>query len=135
MREKLPSHYFSTVAVVSTAVISPLVALFVFGGDPVGLIRRSTSAEIVRFLVVLAGATGCAVVAHALVRRWFVACAGSAIAFTLLVQVAAYLSVGYLDPFIVIALITGMLIGFSVAAIVGLPFYLLRRRRGPDGAA
>jgi len=76
----------------------------------------------------LAGAVLCAVLAHALLRRWFFACLASGAVFSLTVQTIARLSTGYLGPFAPIALVVGCLLGFAVAAPVGLVFHLVRSR-------
>src|ERR1022692_3502181 len=56
------------------------------------------------------------------------ACLASGIAFSLLIQAIAFLSAGRLDPFSPIALVVGCLVGFAVAAPVGLIFHLVHSR-------
>ena len=62
--------------------------------------------------------------AHALIRKFFlsflVACIASAIIASVLFQVAAYLHIGYLDPFFPIAMVISCAIAFGIAAAVGL---------------
>ena len=82
-------------------------------------------------LIVL-GLTGLAVSAlmHTLIRRFFVACLASTVIATLLFQVFAYLKLGYLDPFFLVALITSGISSLVISAIVGLAFALYRRAKG-----
>lgn len=45
----------------------------------------------------------------------------------------SYIETGYLDPFFWIAMIIGGLISLGIALLVGLPFWLYRRRQASQG--
>ncbi|MBI3815361.1 MAG: hypothetical protein HY279_12980 [Nitrospinae bacterium] len=66
---------------------------------------------------------------HALVRSFVAACFISAAIALVVFQFFAYLHIGYLDPFFVIALFTGGVAAYIVALFVGLPFLLYRRKQ------
>ena len=127
MSSKEPDNYIRTVLLILASFCGLLLVVIVYGGNLSELFGR-TSKEQIRFFVMLAGALLCAVLAHALLSRWLVACLASGIAFSLLIQVIAFLSAGRLDPFSPIALVVGCLLGFAVAAPVGLIFHFVRSR-------
>lgn len=79
--------------------------------------------------LVLGLAVVCAIVAHFVTRRWLLASLGAGLAFTVLIQVLSFASLGYLDPFAIVALPVGALAGFAIAVLAALPFVFLQRRR------
>ena len=65
---------------------------------------------------------------HMVVRRFGYAVLGAAGTATVLFQVAAYIHVGYLDPFFPIAVVISAILASGVAVIIGIPFKSRRRR-------
>jgi peptidoglycan/LPS O-acetylase OafA/YrhL len=127
MNSKEPDNYVRTVLLILVSFCGLLLVVAVYGGNLSELFGR-TSKEHIRFFSMGAGALLCAVLAHALLRRWFLACLASGVTFSLIVQAIAFLSAGHLGPFFLIALVVGCLLGFAVAAPVGLIFHLGRSR-------
>jgi hypothetical protein len=115
-----------------TAVIAVGVVYVVFGGDPLDMSRATSPRAIARLLLILAAACVCAICAHLAIQRWFVASVVSGLAFTILAQILSFTSLGYLDPFFIITLVVGALLGFAVANVVAIPFLLVRRHRTPQ---
>ena len=68
-----------------------------------------------------------AVGVHLFLRRYFSASLISAILSNALFQFIAYLHVGYLDPFLPIALLVGGALAYAIALIVGLVFLAYRK--------
>lgn len=60
-----------------------------------------------------------ATVTHCFYRRFIIACFNSAFVSTLLFQTAAFLRLGYLDPFFPIVVAVGGTISFVIALLVG----------------
>ncbi len=85
----------------------------------------------VGILVLCCISLACAVGAHSAVRHVLLACLLSALVADVVFQIAAYLHAGYLDPFFIIALFFAYLIAFGIALVVGVPFYLARKKRRP----
>jgi hypothetical protein len=123
MNSKQPDNYIRTVLLILASFCGLLLVVVVYGGNLSELFGR-TSKEQIRFFVMLAGALLCAVLAHTFLGRWFLACLASGAAFSLIIQVIAFLSAGHLDPFFPIPLVVGCLLGFAVAAPVGLILHL-----------
>ncbi len=69
----------------------------------------------------------CSVVAHALQRRFWLAVALSSVTSSVLFQVTVYFQLGYLDPFIPIAIVTTLVISALCASIVGAIFLIFRK--------
>ena len=69
-----------------------------------------------------------AVIAHMLIRNYFVAVPVAAVAASGIFQVVVFIELGYLDPFFLIAFVVGAAYAVLVAAGVGVPFVLVRRR-------
>ena len=127
MNSNEPDNYVGIVLLILASFCGPLLVVAVYGGDLSELFGR-TSKEQIRFFGMLAGALCCGVVAHSFLHRWFLACLASGAAFSLIMQVIAFLGAGHPDPFFPIALVVGCLLGFAVAAPVGLIFHLVRSR-------
>ena len=89
------------------------------------------SESTVGVLILVACATATALVMHRRETRYFRACVWAALAADVLFQIVAYLYVGYLDPFFLVALIFGFFAAFLVAVAVGIPFHIARKRVEP----
>lgn len=130
MSAKTPDNYVNTVLLILGVFCGLLLLLIVYGGD-LGELMGRTSKGRVQFLMGLGVAAFCAVLAHALVRRWFRACLVASGFFTL-AMVAVSLSGGYSPgAFFLISLGVLFLVGFAVAAGIGLVFHLFRT--SPNG--
>ena len=55
----------------------------------------------------------------------------AAVVSAVIFNVLAYIQLGYLDPFFLIALFVSGAIAFGIALVVGIPFLFHRRRRVP----
>jgi hypothetical protein len=125
MSEKASDNYITIVLLILASFGGLMLLLIVYGGNIGELVGR-TSKEQLAFLIRLVLAMLCAVLAHAFVRHWFRACLAASLAFSL-INVIVSLCGGYtLGPFFAIGLIVLFLLGFAVAAPVGLVFRLLR---------
>ena len=87
------------------------------------------------FLVLIGISVSAALLAHWLIRRYVLASLCATVIASIGFQFAAYLHLGYLDPFFIIALATGAAVAFAVAALVGVPFVRIRRKRKDDHVA
>lgn len=79
--------------------------------------------------LVILGATA---LGAALVWHWFVpfyrpAVIGATITTVIVFQVAAYIHLGYLDPFFVVAIVTSSIVAAVIALLVGIPFRARRK--------
>jgi len=70
-----------------------------------------------------------ALICHRLIKSYLIASLIAGPAASLAVQVVAYFDAGYLDPFFLVAFVTGTLISFGVALVVGLPFKWVRSKK------
>lgn len=66
---------------------------------------------------------------HAKIKKFFHAIIISVIIGCIVFQVAAYIHVGYLEPFLIIAVITSSLIVAIISALVGLSFLYFRNKK------
>jgi NhaP-type Na+/H+ and K+/H+ antiporter len=66
---------------------------------------------------------------HRYVPRYSSASFGAAVTSTAVFQLLAFLDLGYLDPFVIIAVITSFTAAFVVALLVGLPIRGRRKQR------
>lgn len=129
MSQKAPDNYITIVLLILAAFGGLMLLLIVYGGNIGELVGRTSKEQWV-FLIRLVLAMLCAVLAHAFVRHWFRACLTASLVFSL-IMVGASLCWGYtLGPFFAIGLIVLFLLGFAVAAPVGLVFRLLRTSKG-----
>ena len=80
-------------------------------------------------LVFLALSLASAVLWHRYVPRYSSASFGAAVTSTAVFQLLAFLDLGYLDPFVIIAVITSFTAAFVVALLVGLPIRARRKLR------
>ena len=74
-------------------------------------------------------AIGTSLVSHILIKTYLVASVMAGFLSSLIYQIVAYLYAGYLDPFFVVAFITGSIASFIIALIVGYPFVGKRKGR------
>ena len=70
-----------------------------------------------------------AVVCHSLVRRTYLASVLAGIASSILFQVGAFIDLGYLDPFVPVALVFGAACAGVIALLVGAMFHLFRKQK------
>lgn len=68
-----------------------------------------------------------ALIAHAIVGRYFVASLGAALAMVTVTQLASYWQLGHVDPLWAISSAVAFGMGLIVALVVGIPFRLARR--------
>jgi hypothetical protein len=68
------------------------------------------------------------IVTHAMVANFSRALVISVIISCVAFQVAAFIHIGYLDKFFIITMITTSFIIGIISALVGLPFYLKRKK-------
>ena len=82
-------------------------------------------------IVVLCGiSVGTALLFHLKLRRFWVASILAAVTASVTFQFIGYLVLGYLDPFFMIALVTGGILALIIAAVVGWCLHHFRGR-GP----
>jgi hypothetical protein len=82
-------------------------------------------------LVILVGLSLLASLAsHAFVKGYLTAAIVSTLMANLLFQIFAYFRIGFLDPFFLVALLIGSLISLGIALLIGLPFWIRRKRIG-----
>ena len=67
---------------------------------------------------------------HWLVKNYKNAVVGATISTIISFQVVAAIHIGYIDPFIIIAIITSGAITAIIAAVIGLPFKAQREKNG-----
>jgi hypothetical protein len=75
---------------------------------------------------------GISIASHVITNNYLFATTATAIFASLVVQIINYFYVGYLDPFFLFAFLTTLLWYFALAAIVGIPFAIVRKRRGQN---
>jgi CHASE2 domain-containing sensor protein len=88
------------------------------------------SQGVIGLLVLVGLAVVAALVAHRFERHYLLACVPAAVTADLVFMGVAFLQDGRMDPFIVMALGSGFVVAYAVAMLVGIPFALVRRRRG-----
>lgn len=81
------------------------------------------------FLVLMAISVFTALPVHCIIRHDVMASLCVAVLASIGFQFAVYQHLGYLDSFFIIALVTGSAVAFVMAAIVGVPFMIVRRKR------
>jgi uncharacterized membrane protein YccC len=79
--------------------------------------------------VILGISVAAAVVTHSLSRRLFLASLLAAVAATIVFQIINYVQLGYLDPFVIVAVPVGLAMSFILALGVGAVMRRLRRPR------
>jgi len=84
---------------------------------------QSTLAIIIHCVLSIVSALGF----HTKIKKYLLASVLSAIVSAVIFQIIGYFVLGYLDPFVIIALITGAMVSFVIALLTGLPFLNLRK--------
>lgn len=69
---------------------------------------------------------------HVLIKSYIPAAFFSSVTTAVCFQFLGYFVVGYLDPLFIVALIITWLISFIIALLIGIPFFLERRKIGDD---
>ncbi|RJP16683.1 MAG: hypothetical protein C4520_18035 [Candidatus Abyssobacteria bacterium SURF_5] len=72
-----------------------------------------------------------AVIWHFLCPQLLIASLGAAVTSAFIFQILAWVHIGYLDPFFIIAFVVTAFYALIPALLIGLPFLWLRVRRGP----
>ncbi len=83
------------------------------------------SIGIVIFLLISISIACCS---YSKISSYVLACLLSAFATTVLIQIINAVTIGYIDPFVIIALLIGFISAFISSAIVGFFFWLVRRK-------
>ena len=65
---------------------------------------------------------------HVLVKRYGLAIIGAALTAAVAFRVVSYLVLGSLDPYFLVATFTSSIPAFAIAAVIGLPFRILRAK-------
>ena len=79
-------------------------------------------------MIVLIGlSVGSALIYHIKLNRLWVASLLAALTASVIFQIIGYLVLGYLDPFFMIALVTGGIVSLVVAVLVGLAIKYFRK--------
>jgi hypothetical protein len=86
------------------------------------------NAGAIGFLVLLSLSVLAALIFHWRIRDYTRASCGAALVTTIAFQVVGFVYLGRLDAFFLVALVTGGVLGLTVALIVGLPFLITRRK-------
>lgn len=76
----------------------------------------------------IAGSAVIGLLCHGLIRIYWLASLVAAIVAVVALQAINYLEIGYLDPFWPIASAVGFTIALPTAALVGIPFVMMRVR-------
>ena len=83
-------------------------------------------------LVLVGISISAALLFHWRIRNYFAASSCAALVADACFQFAAYLHLGHLDPFFIIAFVIGGGVALAIAAVTGIPFVLIRRKRNDD---
>jgi len=86
------------------------------------------NAGAIGFLVLLSLSVLAALIFHWRISDYMRASCGAALVTTIAFQVIGFVYLGRLDAFFLVALVTGGVLGLTVALIVGLPFLITRRK-------
>lgn len=87
--------------------------------------------SIIAILILLIIAITVSAFCHSIIRSFFGASIASALVSTILFQFAAYIELGYLDPFFLIAIVTGAFYALLISLPVGIVTRAIRSRRTP----
>ena len=66
---------------------------------------------------------------HRFVVTYVLAAFGATISTVITFQIVAFIQIGYLDPFFLIAVATTTVIAAVISALIGLPFHIYREKR------
>ena len=83
-------------------------------------------------LVLIGLSIGSALFFHIKVKRFWTASLLAALTASVIIQINGYLVLGSLEPFFMIALVTGGILSLVVAVLVGLVIHYFRKMRTPD---
>ncbi len=86
-------------------------------------------------IIFFATAVASALLWHRFVASYLAAIAASTVTAVVAFQVMAYIHLGYLDPFYLIAVVTTTIFAAIVSLLVGLPFRSKRRTHVSDSKA
>ena len=111
------------------AACAVAIVFVVYGGDPLDFSTADTPEERTLVMSYLLIAVAFALISHALISRWLLACFAAAGLYAVSLQIYGFASTGYLDGWAIIALPISGLIGFAIAASVGIPFLAFRQWR------
>ena len=89
----------------------------------------------VGLIILTAIALGSALVWHWLVVFYRPAVIGATITTVIAFQVAAYFHLGYLDPFLLVAIVTSSIVAAVIALLVGVPFRAWRKSHASTSRA
>ena len=89
-----------------------------------GLMSLESPETVIAVFVAISALT--AVVCHAAIRFYVIASVLAGLVASLLYQVLAYVYAGFLDPFFMIAFVTGFVAATVISFIVGVPFMVKR---------
>ena len=93
------------------------------------------SEDTIGLIVFLGIGLGSALAWHWLMTSFVRAVVGATITTGIVFQIAAYIHLGYLDPFFVIAAVTSTAMAAVISLLVGLPFRARRKRSVSQGSA
>jgi uncharacterized membrane protein YccC len=85
-------------------------------------------------LIFIATALVSAVLWHQYVSHYFAASVAATATAVVVFQVLAYIELGYVDPFALIAVATSSVVALAIALVIGLPFRARRKRKANDHA-
>ena len=85
-------------------------------------------------LIFVAVALVSAVLWHQYVSNYLVASLAASVTAVVVFQVLAYIHLGYLDPFALIAVVTTSAVALAIALAIGLPIRARRKRKADDHA-
>jgi len=71
-----------------------------------------------------------AIVCHFLTKNYLYASTATAFSASVAVQIINYIHLGYLDPFFIFAFLSTVLGYFVLALFIGIPFAIIRKRKG-----
>ena len=83
------------------------------------------------FIAFIATCTITAIIGHLFLRRYFIASLISAIVSTVIFQIIIFLHLGYLDPFLPIAVIVSGALALAISLIIGLIKWVFRKTDSP----
>ena len=84
------------------------------------------SEENIGFVILSIVSVTCAMIAHWRIRNYFKASLASMLAAAVLFHSIAWMQLGYMDPFMLIAFPISLLITGAIALLVGVPFHTSR---------
>ena len=86
-------------------------------------------------IIFFAIAVPAALLWHALLPRYMPASIGATVTTVVVFQVAAFINLGYLNPFFLVAAVTTSVVALLVSLLAGWPFEARRKRRRGEATA